>query len=359
MKESHVNMNINDAKGTAVVLTDNLYKTKSAKTAHGLVRGSTRFKVIGIVDAPTAGSDAGDTLDGSYRDIPTYFSIEQALERNPLPDYAVIGVATPGGILPKGLIKEVKYCLSKGVAVVNGLHDLLSNHEEIVHLAKAHNTAVYDIRKPKNYADNNFWSPNIYDLTTPVVAVMGTDCAVGKRTTCGLLHQLCNDAGIKAEMIYTGQTGWMQGYKYGFILDSTLNDFVSGELCHAVLSAVANEQPDIVLMEGQASLRNPSGPCGAEYLVSANAKKVILVHEEKDFYHDEPSWGKIKSLESEITLIEAYDAEVIGICLNTCELNEIQAKQKVETYKKKYNLPVVAPLIEGVTGLLPVIKNIL
>ncbi|MEM1359258.1 MAG: signal peptidase I, partial [Bacteroidota bacterium] len=40
-----------------------------------------------------------------------------------------------------------------------------------------------------------------------------------------------------------GQTGWMQGSKYGFIFDSTLNDFVSGELTHAILQAYKNEQP--------------------------------------------------------------------------------------------------------------------
>ena len=35
-------------------------------------------------------------------------------------------------------------------------------------------------------------------------------------------------------MIYTGQTGWLQGGEYGFIFDSTLNDFVSGELENAI-----------------------------------------------------------------------------------------------------------------------------
>ena len=35
--------------------------------------------------------------------------------------------------------------------------------------------------------------------------------------------------------ITSGQTGWMQGGKYGFILDSTVNDFVSGELEKAIV----------------------------------------------------------------------------------------------------------------------------
>ena len=58
-------------------------------------------------------------------------------------------------------------------------------------------------------------------------------------------------------MIYTGQTGWLQGGKYGFIFDSTLNDFVSGELEHAILTCYEETNPDVILIEGQSALRNP------------------------------------------------------------------------------------------------------
>ena len=85
-------------------------------------------------------------------------------------------------------------------------------------------------------------------------------------------------AGFKAEMIYTGQTGWMQGAKYGFIFDSTLNDFISGEMEHAIVQCWEEAKPDIVFIEGQSSLRNPSGPAGAEWIVSAAADGVVLQH---------------------------------------------------------------------------------
>jgi uncharacterized NAD-dependent epimerase/dehydratase family protein len=41
-------------------------------------------------------------------------------------------------------------------------------------------------------------------------------------------------AGFKAELIGTGQTAWMQGAKYSIVLDSLINDFVAGEIEHAV-----------------------------------------------------------------------------------------------------------------------------
>ena len=68
------------------------------------------------------------------------------------------------------------------------------------------------------------------------------------------------------------------GHDYGFIFDSTPNDFVSGELENVVFRCDRDCSPDLILLEGQSSLRNPSGPCGAEFLCSAMAKGVILQH---------------------------------------------------------------------------------
>jgi uncharacterized NAD-dependent epimerase/dehydratase family protein len=49
----------------AIILTSGLLKTSDAKTAHGLIRGTERFTIIGVVDGPeTAGEDAGIVLDG-------------------------------------------------------------------------------------------------------------------------------------------------------------------------------------------------------------------------------------------------------------------------------------------------------
>jgi len=37
-------------QNNAIVLTDGLLMTSDAKTAHGLIRGSERFNIIGLVD---------------------------------------------------------------------------------------------------------------------------------------------------------------------------------------------------------------------------------------------------------------------------------------------------------------------
>jgi uncharacterized NAD-dependent epimerase/dehydratase family protein len=45
----------------AIVLTNGLLTSTDAKTAHGLIRGTERFTIKGIVDGPsTAGKEAGE-----------------------------------------------------------------------------------------------------------------------------------------------------------------------------------------------------------------------------------------------------------------------------------------------------------
>jgi uncharacterized NAD-dependent epimerase/dehydratase family protein len=162
-------------------------------------------------------------------------------------------------------------------------------------------------------------------------------------------------------MIYTGQTGWMQGAKYGFVFDSTLNDFISGEMEHAVVTCYEKEKPDIIFIEGQSSLRNPSGPAGAEWIVSAAADGVVLQHDpvrkqykDLEFY---PSY--IPALEDEIALIKIYGAPTLAITLNTAKVKENEIKEIVRAYEEKHKLPVVLPLEQGVDKLVPLFEKMI
>ena len=157
-------------------------------------------------------------------------------------------------------------------------------------------------------------------------------------------------------MIFTGQTGWMQSGRYGFVFDSTYNDFVSGELEHAIHSCWIYEKPDIIFIEGQSGLRNPSGPCGSEMLVSGNAKKVILLAAPKRiFYEDDESWGKMPSIQSEMDLIKMYGSEVIGVALNTSGCTREEALQYKVNIGKELGITVVLPLEEGMEEMIPIL----
>ncbi len=347
-------------KPKAIVLTDGLLQTTDAKTAHGLIRGTERYEIVAVIDSVHAGKDAGEVLDGIHRNIPVMADAGTAMDAISGISYCIIGIATIGGVLPNHFIPIIKSCIQNKISIVNGLHDFLTNIPELVTLASEYHVELMDVRKPKDRRDLHFWDASIFTVKTPIIAVIGTDCALGKRTTCRMVKQACATAGINAQMIYTGQTGWLQGGQYGFIFDSTLNDFISGELEHAIVSCWKETSADVILIEGQSALRNPSGPCGSELLISGNAKHVVLVHAPKRAYYDDiETWGTIHSLASEIELIKLYGSTVIAVAINTehCSTEEALAFQK--EYEAAFQIPVVLPLQQGVEKMIPVIQSLL
>ena len=50
-------------------------------------------------------------------------------------------------------------------------------------------------------------------------------------------------------MIYTGQTGWMQGARYGVALDAIPSQFCAGELEATVVEAFQKESPDVIIVD--------------------------------------------------------------------------------------------------------------
>ena len=347
-------------KPKAIVLTDGMLHTLDAKTAHGLIRGTDRYDIVAVIDSVHAGKDAGEAVDGINRNIPVVASVEEASKVISDIKYCIIGLATVGGKLPVHFIPILEACIRQHISLVNGLHDFLINIPSLQSLVATYKTELIDVRKPKERKDLHFWKGEIFSVNAPIIAVIGTDCALGKRTTCRLIKQACEQAGINAQMIYTGQTGWLQGGQYGFIFDSTLNDFISGELEHAIVSCFKETGAEVLLIEGQSALRNPSGPCGSELLVSGNAKQVVLVHSPKRKYYDDiAAWGEIHSLVSEIELIKMYGSTVIAVAINTehCTTEEAIAFQKV--YEFELEIPVLLPLQQGVEKIIPVIKSLI
>lgn len=342
----------------AIVYTGGRFHTPDAKTAHGLVRGPCRYEVIALVDAESAGRDAGEVLDGKRREIPVFADFDMCLAalRAP-PAHVVVGVATSGGVLPEDMKRALLPLVQRGIGVVNGLHEFLSDDPVFVAAARASGAALIDVRKPKPRRELHFWSGAIRDVRAPRIPVLGTDCALGKRTTCHVLVDALRAAGKRAAIVATGQTGWLQGIEHGFVLDSTPNDFVSGELEHAIVRCDRELAPDVIFLEGQSALRNPSGPCGAELLLSAGSRAAILQHAPaREYFEDQEHLGnRIPSLASEIALIGAFGARVLGITLNQEHLAEHDFEPRRAEVERDSGLPAVYPLREGVARLVPAI----
>ena len=311
----------NTLDGPALVYCEGAFNTTNGKTAHGLVRFTERYDVVAVIDSRYSGHDAGEVLDGKKNGILVFASVDSAFENaenNGIkPSNFVIGLAPDGGRLDISARKDIIRAIGLGMNIDSGLHDFIGDDPEFFNLARDRRVRIRDIRKTPSRDKLHFFTGNIEEVNCLKLAVLGTDSAIGKRTTAWIIvHGLCN-AGFKAELIGTGQTAWMQGAKYSLIMDSLINDFVSGEIEYAVHEAWKNEKPDVIVIEGQGSLLNPAYPGGFEILAAGRPDLVILQHAPKRQEYDGFPGYALHPLDEQIRAIEVISGKkVAAITIN-------------------------------------------
>jgi len=178
-------------EGNAVVYCEGAFGTTNGKTAHGLVRRTTRYRVLSVVDSRLAGRDAGEVLDGATKGIPVVSSIDEAMAAaraaGTPATHLVVGLAPDSGRLSAAARADVRHAVDAGLNVDCGLHDYLSDDPDIAALAAARGVALRDIRRPPPVDELHFFTGKIEEVTCLKVAILGTDSAVGKRTTAWVL----------------------------------------------------------------------------------------------------------------------------------------------------------------------------
>ncbi len=178
--------------------------------------------------------------------------------------------------------------------------------------------------------------------------------------TAWLIVHAFRAANKKAEMAGTGQTAWLQGAQYSMIMDSCINDFVSGEIEHAVVSAWNNEKPDVIVIEGQGSLMNPAYPGGFEILAAGRPDYVILQHAPRRLEYDGFPGYPLHPLDKQIEAIEVISGrKVIAITLNHEGMEADEIRGECEAVTAKYGLPCFDVLAEGAEGLIAVLNPLL
>jgi len=351
-------------EGNAIVYCDGRFNTTYGKTAHGLVRFTRRYRVLSVVDSRYAGQDAGEVLDGKPKGIPVVADLATAIERAQADGndatHFVVGVATDGGIMDGPTRRNVLEAIDRGLNVDSGLHDLMAEDEELLRSAAEKGVTLRDVRRTPSRREMHAFSGRIESVGSYRVALLGTDSAVGKRTTAWILVDGLNQAGVRTEMIGTGQTAWMQGVEYGIIMDSLLNDFVAGEIEHHVVRCWEEKRPEVVVVEGQGSLMNPAYPGGFEILAAARPHAVVLQHAPSRVDYDGFPGYALHPIRTQIQAIEFLSGKpVVAITLNHEGIERSDIPAVCRQLAGETGLPVCDPIVDGSGPLVKTIRKLL
>jgi uncharacterized NAD-dependent epimerase/dehydratase family protein len=336
-------------KAKAIVYCEKEFGKMDGKTANGLVRQSEKYEIVGVIDSTKAGMDAGEYLNGVKNGIPIFHDFDDAIERlNEIPNYFIYGVAPLEAFLKEEQRKILLKAVEKGMNIVNGLHEFFTDDEEFTQKAEECGVKIYDVRKPPAKKDLHLFSGRILKVNTPIVAVLGTDSAVGKRTTSMILVEALRKEGLNVAFVATGQTGLIQGAKYGVAVDAIVEEFMTGEVENAVMEAQDTEHPDIIIVEGQGALSHPAYLSQCAIVRGAKPKAIIVQHPPKRKNLGDFPYMPMPTLESEIELIEIFSrSKVIAITINHEDMTDEEIKEAITEYEKMFQLPTTDVLKYG------------
>ena len=248
--------------------------------------------------------------------------------------------------------------MKKGMDIINGLHQFFSEDSEFIHMAAQNDIQIRDIRKPPQLKDLHVFTGQISKVNIPVIAVLGTDCACGKMTTAVELNNTLNNLGIKSILVATGQTSLMQGARYGVSTDALINQFVVGEIENSVMQAFNNENPDIILVEGQSAVSHPAFLSSHGILKGSMPDGIILQHPPARIFRCDFPELAMPTVENEIKLIEAIsNTRVMAIALSHEGLEDEEILKIIAAYELRFQLPTTDVLTHGCQKLVQALGN--
>jgi uncharacterized NAD-dependent epimerase/dehydratase family protein len=326
-----------------LIIADGDFGPMSSKTANAVIRYRPE-RVLGVLDREHAGRVVEDVL-GFGGAIPIVASIREGLALGP--DTILIGIAPVGGRMPEEWRGWLAEALDAGCDLVSGLHTFLGDDPLLAQRAAAAGRTISDIRRPP--ADLPVASGRARLLDAYVVLTVGTDCNVGKMTAQLQLVRGLEHRGLRTRFVATGQTGIMlEGW--GIAVDAVVADFVAGAAEQITLEGARDA--DVVLVEGQGSINHPGYSGVTVGLLHGSCPSgLILCHQASRQRIDDgrEQWLPIPPLTEYVRLYEAigsavHPTRVIGISLNTYDLNEPAARAACAAAARDTGLPATDPV---------------
>jgi len=343
---------------SAIVYCEGNFSRIDGKTANGLVRHSEAYRIVSVIDSTCSGQDSGQVLDGKPNDIAIFKDLEAAVVNEPtIPDTLIYGMAPSTGRLSHEDRGVVLDGIALGMNIVSGLHEYLSEDPEIAEAARVgRGVWIRDIRKPRPSKDMRLFDGSVKGVGAIRIAVLGTDCAIGKRTTATVLARALNAQGIRTVLIGTGQTGLMQGARYGVAMDAVPPQFCCGELERAIVAAFDAEHPEVILIEGQGALSHPAFCTSAFILRGSQPDAVILQHAPKRAHRCDFPTMSMPDPADEIALIEAFaETKVAGLTINHEGMNDAEIETAIKDYSHSLGLPVTDALSRPAASLVDMV----
>ena len=316
-----------------IILTEGHSNPHTAKTAVSVIRYKTS-EVLAVLDSTQRGRTTQDLL-GVGGNLPVVGSLEEVPDANTL----LIGIAPPGGRIPAPWRRIILQAIERGMDVVSGLHDFVSDDPEFAAAAQRKGVRLHDVRKN-----------NERDIARRVglreeclrIHTVGHDCSIGKMVTAIEVTRGLKERGRDAKFVATGQTGIMVEGD-GLPIDCIVADFVSGAAEKLVLQ---NQHHEILLVEGQGSLVHPSySGVTLSLLHGCYPHGLILCYEVgretvTGIEHVRiPPLKKILEL-NELMASVSQPCKVIGIGMNSRKVSAEEADRERERMRSEFGLPV-------------------
>ncbi|UCF05692.1 MAG: DUF1611 domain-containing protein [bacterium] len=326
-------------KRRMVILADGCFSPLGAKTAVCLVRYVPE-EVVAVIDSSKAPATVGGVL-GWGGTIPVVANLDEALTANP--DCLVLGTAPRGGMLPPNARRTIVAAIRSGLHIISGMHQFLGDDGELAALVREHGVTLWDVRKPPD--DLGVSSGNECPFC-PVILTVGSDCNTGKMTASMEITHALRAAGLKVGFAASGQTGIMITGR-GIPIDRVVADFIGGATERLVCEAAPGM--DVVILEGQGSLIHP-GYAGVTVGMISGAlpKGAILCHQPtrtmvREYQIPIPPLSRLVSI-YECAIEGIKRVPVLGIALNTFDLDDRDAQAAIESAARETGLPAADPV---------------
>jgi uncharacterized NAD-dependent epimerase/dehydratase family protein len=314
------------------------------KTARGILRYAPD-PTVAILDSTRAGE--------SYEGVPVVATVGEALAHEPTT--AVVGVATQGGRFPPAWRELLKQSIAAGLDLESGLHEFVSEDEELTALAEQHGVVLRDLRKPP--ADLNVPTGENLRLPARIALTVGSDCAIGKKTVAVELDREARRRGLESVFVPTGQTG-IAIAGWGIAVDAVVSDFLAGAAERLVVEG-ARRGGRLLFVEGQGSLVHPLYSGVTLGLVHGSAPHAfVLCHRagtteiEGCPGHPIPPLADLVELHERISL-PARKAKVACVAVNTADLaDDDDARAAIAEAAASTQLPTDDPVRFGAQHLL-------